>query len=167
MCEEYKVNGSSNSVNRYLCFSVDKKRFATPLMEVKEVVGNQDATPIPHSPAYFKGVINLRGSVISIIDLRTRLKIPNMAKSPEATIMILDIGHAPIGVIVDSVDCVTEYESSNIEPAPGADMGLHTEFLSGVAKDKDSLTLILNMSALFSAEDLKFIKSQEKPKSVA
>lgn len=153
------------AANRYLCFSMDKKRFATPLLSVKEVVGNQEATPIPHTPPYFRGVINLRGTVISIIDLRSRLKIAPCASGSETTIMILDVGQTPVGVVVDSVDCVSVYEKNDIEPAPSADFGLRADFLSGVAKSENSLTLILNLSALFGADDLKIIQAQQTVKA--
>lgn len=146
-------------VGRYLCFSLGKDRYAIPLLQVKEVIASIETTPIPHTPSYFKGILNLRGQVISVIDLRLKLNSPKPERSDETTIIILDLEPLLLGVVVDSVDCVVAYEKKDLSPRPGLDSTIKEDFLAGVARDEKSMTLILNMSVVLNTEDYQFLKN--------
>lgn len=138
---------------RFLCFELGQEQFAIPLLKVKEVIAHAGVTPIPQSPAHLKGIINLRGQVISIADLRTRLKITGAQADADTAIIILDLGGLALGVIVDSVTSVIEFSEQEISPAPGSTSADKRGYFSGVAKRENSLTLILDLDSLFSEND--------------
>src|SRR5688500_4394511 len=102
-----------NSSNRYICFSLGDENFAIPLLAVREVIGVPEVTPIPQTPAYFLGIMNLRGLVISVMDLRTKLGIKPKGGTEE-TVMILDLGNFNLGVLVDQVTQVVEVDEKTL-----------------------------------------------------
>lgn len=150
---------------RYLRFSLGKEKFAIPLLQVKEVIGNVETTAIPQSPSHFKGIMNLRGQVISVIDLRLKLQSGKPDQGHETTIIILDFAPLSLGVVVDSVDSVAAYEQRDICPAPDTDSNMRADFIKGVARDEKTLTLILDLRAALNAEDYKTLKNS--PSKVA
>ncbi|MBL7543385.1 MAG: chemotaxis protein CheW [Bdellovibrionaceae bacterium] len=145
---------------RYLCFTLGKDKFAIPLLQVKEVIADVETTNIPQAPPYFQGIMNLRGQVISVIDLRVKLKLGKPEKSPETTIVILDLSPLILGVVVDSVDSVVEYEGADISPAPDTDSLLKTDYILGVARSEKTLTLLLDLAKVLNVDDFKFMKMQ-------
>lgn len=158
-----KLSGAAQSselrAGRFLCFSLGKEKYAIPLLEVKEVIANVETTAIPQAPVHFKGITNLRGQVISIIDLRLKLKSGKSEPGQETTIVILDFAPLSLGVIVDSVDSVVVFEQENISPAPDTDSSMKVEFIKGVARNENSLTLILDLKAALDTEDYKVMKN--------
>ena len=155
-------NGDSLKAGRFLCFSLGKEKFAIPLLQVKEVIANTETTSIPQAPSYFKGIMNLRGQVISIIDLRSKLKVGKTETTQETTIIILDINNLSIGVIVDSVDQVIAYEPGTISDPPDHDSSIKADYIVGVARDKEYLTLVLDLQKALNTEDMKTVRQQQK-----
>src|SRR5689334_6329228 len=90
-----------NSDLRYLAFSLCKEQYAIPLLQVKEVIGLTDTTPVPYMPNYFKGIMNLRGQIISVIDLRLKFRMTNVETGKQTAVVILDLGPLSIGIVVD------------------------------------------------------------------
>lgn len=160
------VNNVNNTIKgdtsgRFLCFTLGKEKFAIPLLQVKEVLGNVETTAIPQAPPHFKGIMNLRGQVISVIDLRTKLKIGKPDITPETTIIIMDFAPLCLGVIVDSVDCVAMYEGKDLSEPPDTDSSMKADFITGVARTENSLTLILDLKAMLNTNDFKVIKNSK------
>lgn len=147
----------SNLGGSYICFSLGNEKFALPLLQVKEVIADIQTTPIPQTPAYFKGIMNLRGQVISVIDLRAKLNIVGSKKTEELAIIILDFEPFALGVVVDTVDCVTTYEGSNISQSLSADTSVNSKLIIGVAKEEHGMILILDLKAILNAHDYKAI----------
>jgi len=141
--------------SRYLNFSLCEEQYAIPLLQVKEVIGNLQTTPIPNAPTYFKGLINLRGQVISVLDLRQKLKLPKSETGLETTIIILDLEQSQIGVIVDSVDCVLNFAPEDIEAAGNLDTFSNSQFLEGVAKKDKKLILLLDIAKTLTEKDIQ------------
>lgn len=149
---------------RYLAFSLREEQYAIPLLQVKEVIGMTEPTPIPQTPAYFKGIINLRGQVISVIDLRSKLQLSKAADGPETSIIILDIDSLCLGVIVDSINSVLALESDDLSPPPDA-TSIKEQYLTGVARKDGHLTLLLDISATLSIQDLAAMKQSLQKQS--
>lgn len=147
------------SAGRYLCFSLGGEKFAMPLLQVKEVIANGQTTSIPQAPTYFRGIMNLRGQVISVIDLRSKLKIIKAEINSETTIVILDIEGLSLGVVVDSVDAVVIFDQSAISETPTRDSATKIEYIIGVAKMEKSLALIMDMKKVLNTEDMKAVRS--------
>lgn len=151
-----------SSAGRYLCFSLGNEKFAMTLLQVKEVIANVPTTSIPQAPAYFKGLMNLRGLVIPVIDLRSKLKIGKGEFNSETTIVILDLDGLFSGVVVDSVDSVVIFDQSMISETPVRDAATKVDYIVGVAKQEKSLTLIMDMKKVLNTEDLKAMRLQSQ-----
>jgi purine-binding chemotaxis protein CheW len=146
--------------NRYLVFSLGAEQFAIPLLKVKEVIAALETRPVPHSPPHFKGLMDLRGLVISVIDLRVKMKIAKKESGAETSIIILDHATEPVGVIVDSVDHVANLEPNEISAPPTVHGGTYSDFITGVSSKDKKMILILDIMASLGAEELKLIKKQ-------
>lgn len=151
-----KENGA-----RFLVFSLCEEEYAVPLLKVKEVIALTDITPIPYTPAHFKGIMNLRGQVISIIDLRLRFKMSKNDITQETAIIILDLSPLSIGIIVDSIDSVLAVEPEEIQPPPDVE-GQSGDYITGVTKKDKKLVLLLDIERTLSVEDLKIIKTKSQ-----
>ncbi len=160
MSEVTSLRDTANG-GRFLCFTLGKEKFAIPLLQVKEVLGNVETTAIPQAPPHFKGIMNLRGQVISVIDLRTKLKIGKPDVTPETTIIIMDFAPLCLGVIVDSVDRVAMFESKELSEPPDTDSSMKADFITGVARTDNSLTLILDLKSMLNTNDYKVIKANK------
>lgn len=132
---------------KFLVFSLDDKRYGIPLSLIKEVIAVVDITPIPQVAVYYRGMINLRGQVISVIDLRLKLGLKDRPVDPKKTsILISHVGDIQLGAIVDEVIEVVAYEESQIdlEARPSGDR--NHDGVYGVAKEANgSLTLLLDL----------------------
>lgn len=153
-------NNSQKSASRFLCFSLGKEKFAMPLLQVKEVIAHTETTNIPQAAPYFKGIMNLRGQVISVIDLRVKLKVGKAETTPETTIVILDVNGLSLGVVVDSVNSVTSFENSMISEPPLHDSSTKTDYIFGVARHDKDLTLLIDLKKVLNTDDVKTMKSQ-------
>ena len=148
-------NRSRSESQRYLCFTLNSSKYAVPLLQVKEVIGLLKMTPIPQSSPEFKGIMNLRGQIISVVDLAIKMQLNPVDVTPETTTIIFDFSHLTIGVIVDSVDSVASFEAEDISPLEKTEAIQNTDYVKGVCRSHESLTLILDLPSIFKTEDLK------------
>jgi len=144
---------------RFLIFCLNKEQYAVPLLKVKEVIAQTDVTPVPYSPPYFKGIMNLRGQVISVIDLRTKLKMPTVEPTSESAIIILDLAPLALGVIVDTVESVLAVAKDEVQPPPDLG-GREVAYITGVTRKDKGLILILDIDKTLSVDDLRTFKTQ-------
>ncbi|MCB0422642.1 MAG: purine-binding chemotaxis protein CheW [Bdellovibrionales bacterium] len=159
-----KVN-TKEQIERFIEFSLGKEFYAIPLLTVKEVIAVPKMTPIPNAPAYFEGIMNLRGRVISVIDLRKKLKIAAGEDLTEEAVIILDFKQIHIGIIVDMVHTVLTLSKSQISPAPEGDFKSNNESFKGVVSDDKKMTVILDI--VKTLELHKFPSTAEPSSSVA
>lgn len=144
-----------NNVNdRYLTFSVGDEDFAIPLLRAKEVIALPETTPLPYSPDYFSGIMNLRGQVISVVDVRKKLGIKPRKGAAENAVIILDLEPLYIGIIVDSVNNVLQLGEDEFGPTPKMEHRKAREYLIGVAKKNDRLILLVEIQKILDVEDL-------------
>lgn len=148
--------------NRYLVFSLGVEQFAIPLLRVKEVIASVDTRPVPHTPPHFKGLMDLRGIVISVIDLRIKMKVAKKENGAETSIIILDHQTEPLGVVVDSVDYVANLQPSEISAPPSVHGGSNSDFITGVFSKDKKMILLLDIMTSLGAEDLKIIRKQSQ-----
>lgn len=145
---------------RFLVFSLGNEQFAIPLLKVKEVIAAVETRPVPQSPPHFKGLLDLRGLVISIIDLRTKMKINKKEVGATPSIIILDYGTEPLGVIVDSVDYVFNLNPDEISPPPTIHSGTQSDFITGVFSKDKKMILLLDILSALGVDELKLLKKQ-------
>lgn len=156
------LEGSRDSKKgKVLIFSLDGSFYGTPLSSVKEIIGIQEEIrPIPQSPEYFKGLINLRGKVVSVIDLRKKLSLKaSEYVSKKTSIVIFDLHDSVIGCVVDSVDEVVAIEESAIERNLDIAGGVDKRYVQGVAKLKSyNLVVLLDIAKTLSNADVILLK---------
>lgn len=160
---------SPNNDMRYIAFSLGAEQYAIPLLQAKEFIGVTEPTPVPQTPDYFKGIINLRGQVISVIDLKGKLRLPktttNSDVSRESSIIILDLGNLHIGMIVDSINCVLALSDDELGPPPTIEASSAASHIVGIARKDGRLTVILDIEALVNVKDIEFVRKESTPKS--
>lgn len=150
--EEYSTLEEEKS---YLAFSLGAESFAFPLLKVKEVIALGKLTPLPNTPSYLKGIMNLRGKVISIVDLRLKLKMAVSNEPEKPTVIILNMANASLGVIVDSVDTVLSLARNDIQPPPPARKQEQTGHISGVAQQHGRLVLMMDIEEILNAKEME------------
>lgn len=143
-----------NQNSKYLCFNLGVEEFAIPLLAVREVLGVPEVTPIPQSPTHFLGVMNLRGQVISVMDLRLKLSIKS-TPSDETAVIILDLGSYSLGVVVDRVNSVIEIGSDVATEKPSLETSKANEYVTGIYRKNDHLILLLDISKALSVDEKK------------
>ena len=153
----------------YLTFWTDEQLFALPIAEVVQIIGMQHITEVPEWPAYIKGIILLRGSMIPLIDVRLRLAKAEKAYNERTCIIICSMMDRQLGLIVDEVDEVTEIPDERISPLPEVTSDPVNQYLSGIARldkegdsDAEKLILCMDVSKVAGAEDIKTPTSAAK-----
>ncbi len=147
------------TAQRNLVFSLDNEKYGIPLTSVKEVIGMTSITPVPHVPIFFKGLINLRGEIISVIDLRLKLAVPAMEyQAKKTSIIITDVNDRSIAIIVDDVNEVVGFDDVQVENDLDISSGVQRKYIRGVAKAKDkTLVLLLDIQKVLTAEELELV----------
>lgn len=146
---------------RYLTFSLGTDRYGIPLLSVKEVLAMPEIKSVPETPAYFLGLMNLRGQIVPVIDMRTKLGLKPIART-ESTVIISDCGDSVIGVVVDSVDSVIAPNVEDISPPPEMANGKNAAYLRGVCRHNETLLLFLDLPALLNVEEKTALQSKVK-----
>jgi purine-binding chemotaxis protein CheW len=138
---------------KYLTFTLGLEGYGVEILKVREIIGLLNITSVPQVPAYVKGVINLRGKVIPVIDLRLKFKMPSIETTVETCIIIINVNDMLMGIMIDKVNDVLEIKQENIEAAPNFGLNVHTDYILGIAKTNDTVKILLNIEKVLS-EDL-------------
>lgn len=139
-------------------FSIGSEEFGVDILKVVEIIRIMDITKVPRAPAFVEGVINLRGLVIPIIDLRRRFGLSVKAMDQETRIIVIEINGMTVGFVVDSVSEVLRIPASTVEPPPPVVAGLDSDYISGVGKLEDKLLILLDLDKLLSADDIQLLE---------
>ncbi len=140
---------------RYLLFGLGDEVYGVHIRCVTEIIGMQPVSTLPEATAYIKGVINLRGKIIPVIDMRLRFKKPAAPYTDRTCIVVVETQHFSAGLIVDEVDEVLVIEEKDIAPPPRLDIGIGHRYLSGIGKVNGKVKLLLDCEALFDEEETK------------
>lgn len=153
--------GSMES-NQYLTFKLEDEVFGLAVGKVREVLDFTTVTRVPQTPAYMRGVINLRGSVVPVIDLNLKFGMKKTEKTVNTCIIVTEIemdGEVTVlGSLADSVQEVVELEPDQIEPAPQIGTKLNTEFIKGMGKKDEVFIILLDIDRVFSYEELALVQ---------
>ena len=133
---------------KYLTFWIDNQIFGIAISDIDQIVSIQKITPMPQFPSYVKGVINLRGEIIPVIDVRLRFNKPEVPYNKITCIIIITIGKDQYGLIVDSVDEVVKIQDEEITAPPTISDNYENDYLSGIAKLKEKVVLLLDITAI-------------------
>ncbi len=144
--------------NQYLTFTLERELFALNIVSVREVLELTNITKVPRTPKFIRGVINLRGRAVPVVDLRMKFGMGKTERTVNTCIIIVEVeldGEAAVlGALADSVQEVYEMEASQIEPAPRMGARIKAEFIRGMGKSGEQFIIILDINKVFSAEEL-------------
>ena len=147
---------------KYLTFSLGKEEFGIHVLRVKEIMGVQDITAVPGTPAHLKGVLNLRGKIIPVVDLRLKFAFPDAPFTQTTCIIVVQVAqgqeNALIGLIVDGVSEVLNLAGADIEDPPDFGEGVDTPFVLGIAKCKGSVKILLRIEDILTFQELRGIR---------
>ncbi|HVN96485.1 MAG TPA: chemotaxis protein CheW [Syntrophorhabdaceae bacterium] len=157
---------SITDTRQYLTFALGQEVFALDVSHAREILEYSTVTKVPQTPDFMKGIINLRGSVVPVVDMRLKLGLVETEKTVDTCIIIVETDFdgegAIIGALVDSVREVFELESQHIEAPPKMGTSLKMEFIKGIGKQDENFIIILDTDKVFSAEELALICGQER-----
>jgi len=145
--------------DKYLTFVINGQDYGIDIRYVTEIIGIQKITELPELLNFVKGVINLRGKVIPIIDVRLRFGFPEREYDERTCIIVVDMNESSIGLVVDSVNEVLDIPSSQIDPPPKVKKGKENRFIQGLGKVEDSVKILLDVHKLLFDEELEAIES--------
>lgn len=152
----------TEKAGKYLTFSLDDEEYGIAIMKIKEIIGLMQITTVPQTPDFVKGVINLRGKVIPITDLRLRFDMDAIDYSERTSIIVVEIevisGVAQVGIVVDSVSEVQNIKAEDIEDTPTFGTRLNTEYILGMAKMDDSVKILLDIDRVLNSEEMQYLE---------
>ena len=155
MIEETEQQEAAEEEQRYLTFWTDSELYGIPISDVVQIISIQEITPLPDFPDYAKGVINLRGNIIPVIDMRIRLKKPEIEYNDNTCIIVTSIQDTYLGFIVDTVDEVATIANDDITPAPKVSKEVTNRYLTGIGQKGDKVVLILDLSKILTENEFK------------
>jgi purine-binding chemotaxis protein CheW len=146
--------GATSDGTQFLTFELGQEEYGVPILNVQEIKGYAPVTPIPNTPAWVRGVMNLRGTIVPVIDLRLRLGMPATDYGTFTVIIVLAVGTKVVGAIVDAVSDVRTISDADIQTPPELAVGPDLRFIDGIARAADKLVILLDVDALLRQEEL-------------
>jgi purine-binding chemotaxis protein CheW len=155
------VNRQSNieELIQLVSFNIGNEEFGVEILKVQEIIRSMQIVHVPNSPSFIDGVINLRGRVIPIVNLRVRLGINRIEHDKSTRIIVVEINNKTIGFVVDSVSEVLRISGSIMEAPPSIVSGINSEYITSIGKLDDRLLILLDLEKLFSLEESKMLES--------
>jgi len=155
--EDYSVVLEHKPEEQYLTFFMDNEEYGVDILSVQEIRGWEASTPIPNVPRWVKGVINLRGSVVPIIDIRQRFGILNISYIDTTVVIVVRAetsqGIKIMGIVVDAVSDVYNFPAANIHASPELSENTHAQFIKGIGTADDKMVILLDICALLDANN--------------
>ncbi|GAB6059969.1 chemotaxis protein CheW [Desulfonatronum parangueonense] len=150
MQEQYTRQDKDSALLQLVTFNIGDEEFGVEILKVQEIIRMMGITRVPKAPDFVEGVINLRGKVIPIIDLRKRFGMAAQEHNKHTRIIVIEINKVIVGFVVDSVSEVLRIPASTVEPPPPIISGIESEYISGVGKLADRLLILLDLDRLLS-----------------
>ncbi len=141
-----------------LVFVLGKEEYGVDILKVQEIRGYEKVTPIPSAPDYLKGVVNLRGVIAPVIDMRVKFRLPEVRYDSFTVVVILRIGGRVVGLVVDGVSDVVRFTASEVKAAPQLGALVDSSFLDGVATQDDRMVLLVDIERLLSSGELNLLR---------
>lgn len=152
---------SQSSLLQLVSFHIGEEEFAIDILNIQGINRMMEITRVPNSPNYVEGIINLRGQVIPVVNLRRRLNFEAREPDKDTRIIVVEISHRVIGFIVDNVNEVLRISSSITEPPPPMVAGIDSEYITAVGKLQDRLLILLDLEKVLSGEEHELLKGIE------
>lgn len=146
--------GFARDGRQYLTFTLGQEEYGIEILKVQEIKGYSAITPVPNTPAHVRGVMNLRGTIIPVVDLRTKLGMAEAACTPFTVIVVVKVGPKTMGLVVDAVSDVLNIPTADIQETPDFGAEVDAGFISGMAKASDRLVVLLDIEKVLLGDTL-------------
>lgn len=161
------IKATAIKTGKYLTFILDSEEYGIGILKVKEIIGMMPVTSVPRTPAFVKGVINLRGKVIPVMDLRLKFDMEAIPYTDRTCIIVVEIDYDTeivlMGIVVDAVSEVLNIRESEIEEAPEFGEKLKTDYILGMAKMEGGVKILLNIDKVLSTDEITNLQGKIQP----
>jgi purine-binding chemotaxis protein CheW len=160
MAEQHTVvnREQSTRAGKYLTFALAEEEYGLEILKVREIISMSEITSVPKTPEFVKGVINLRGKVIPVIDLRLKFAMEEIPYTDETCTIVVDVNGVEMGIIVDHVSEVLDIVGGDIEDAPTFGVSVDTDFILGMGKTDQRVTILLDIEKVIGGEGARAIQ---------
>jgi purine-binding chemotaxis protein CheW len=146
------MGGGSDGSNQFLTFTLDSEEYGIEILKVQEIKGFSKITPIPNAPAFVKGVMNLRGAVVPIVDLRSRFSMAPRDYDQFTVIIVVNLGEKVVGLVVDTVSDVMTIPNAQVAETPELAGGIDASCITGMGKVEEKLVMLLDIARLVGGQ---------------
>ncbi len=157
------IKATTIKTGKYLTFTLEEEEYGIGILKVKEIIGMMPITSVPRTPKFVKGVINLRGKVIPVIDLRSKFQMESISYTERTCIIVVEIDSQNdtvlIGIVVDAVSEVLNIQEEDIEETPAFGTSLNTEYILGMAKMEGKVKILLNIDKVLSTDEIEVLEA--------
>ena len=161
--EEINVEGE---IQQFLTFILDNEAYGVEILRVQEIKGWTPVTRIPNTPEYMQGVLNLRGTIVPIVDMRMRFHLKHVEYTPITVVIVLSVksenGERVIGLVVDSVSDVIDVAAQDVKQTPDFGTSLNTKFINGIATSNGNMVMLLDVDKLLSVEEMSVLSQMSE-----
>jgi len=145
---------AAEKAGKYLTFKLAAEDYGLEILKVREIIGMMDITAVPRTPGFVKGVINLRGKVIPVVDLREKFGMEAAEQTDETCIIVVDVGKIEMGIVVDKVSEVLDIPGEDIQETPSLGTSVDTDFILGIGKTGGRVKILLDIDKVLSVNDV-------------
>ena len=151
---------------KFLTFLLQEEEYGLEILKVREIMGLMDITTVPQTPDYVRGVINLRGQVIPVVDLRLKFGMDKGEDDKRTCIIVVDVEGVMMGIVVDTVSEVIDIDSSHIEATPSFGTELNTDYILGMGKVQGKVKILLDIDKVLTSEELVMMGEMQRNEDV-
>ncbi|HPA44283.1 MAG TPA: chemotaxis protein CheW [bacterium] len=149
-----KAVATENLTQQYVSFILAREEYGIDILKVQEIIRFESLTRIPQSLSFVEGILNLRGKVVPVMDLRTRFGLPRGERDRKTRIMVVNVNGREMGLIVDQVSEVLQVDSDQVSPPPPMGASISAEYIRGMARIEERLMILLDVEKILSSEEL-------------
>lgn len=162
MAEETTIDNEDTQKDKYLTFHLAGEDYGIEILYVIEIIGIQNITEVPDMPAFIRGVINLRGKVIPVMDIRARFDLPDREYDDRTCIIVVNIDNIEVGLVVDEVSEVADIPAANVEPPPRTGKSAGGQYIKGMGKIDKAVKILLDVHKLLFNEEMQALIAEQE-----
>lgn len=159
--DQFSESVTASAVQEFLTFSLGDENYAIDILTVKEIRGYESVTKIANAPTFIKGVINLRGDIVPIVDLRIKFNVGNVTYDEFTIVIVLHIRNRIVGIVVDGVSDVVSLSKEQLRPPPDFGVAFNSRYLLGLATVNEQMIILVDINELISSEELGLFDTAE------
>ncbi|MEQ1439304.1 chemotaxis protein CheW [Fontimonas sp. SYSU GA230001] len=156
------THAAASSPNEFLTFTLGDEEYGVDILKVQEIRGYDTVTRIPDAPDFIKGVINLRGTIVPVVDMRLKFKLGRAEYNEFTVMIILNVAHRVVGMVVDGVSDVLQLTPEQIRPAPEFGSGVNSKFITGIGALDNRMLILVDIEKLMTSADMALMDSSSQ-----